>query len=123
MNEIVNKFLLAVDKFMPEMHLKQTACTYSTRSPFMKNKKRAQKFKETEDSRYIYENKLDKAYFRHDIAYWYFKDLAGRIASDKILHDKAFNIGKNRKYDGYQIGLASIGNKLFDKKSASLAWS
>ena len=39
MNEIVNKFLLAVDKFMPEMHLKQTACTYSTRSPFMKNKK------------------------------------------------------------------------------------
>ena len=69
MNEIVNKFLLAVDKFMPEMHLKQTAWTYSTRSPFMKNKKRAQKFKETEDSRYIIENKLDKAYFRHDIAY------------------------------------------------------
>ena len=68
MNEIFNKSLLAGDKFMPEIHLKQTACTYSARSPFMKNKKRTQKFKETEDSRYIYENKLDKAYFRHDVA-------------------------------------------------------
>ena len=68
MNEMFNKFLLAGDKFMPEIHLKQTACTYSARSPFMENKKRTQKFKETEDSRYIYENKLDKAYFRHDVA-------------------------------------------------------
>ena len=47
MNEIVNKFLLAGDKFMPEMHLKQPGFTYSACGPFTKNKERIQKFKET----------------------------------------------------------------------------
>ena len=42
------------------------------------------------------------------MAYGEFKDLTRRTASDKILHHKAFNIAKNRKYDGYQCGLASI---------------
>ena len=46
MNEIVNKFLLAGDKSMPEMHLKQPGFTYSACRPFTKNKKRIQKFKE-----------------------------------------------------------------------------
>ena len=36
MNEIVNKFLLVGDKFMPEMHLKQLGCTYSGCGPFTK---------------------------------------------------------------------------------------
>ena len=49
MNEIVNKFLLAGDKFMPEMHLKQPVFTYSACRPFTKNKERIQKFKETGD--------------------------------------------------------------------------
>ena len=40
-----------------------------------------------------------------------------RTASDKILRDKAFNIAKNPKYDGYQRGLASMVYKFFDKKS------
>ena len=74
MNRIVNKFLLAGDKFMPEMHLKQTRFTYSASCPFTKNK-------------------------------------------DKVLRDKAFNIAKNRKYDGYQRGLASMVYKFLDKKS------
>ena len=52
------------------------------------------------------------------MAYGDFKDLARRTASDKVLRDKAFNIGKNPKYDGYQRGLASISYKFFDKKSA-----
>ena len=52
------------------------------------------------------------------MAYGDFKDLAGRIASDKFLRDKAFNIAKNPKYDGYQRGLASMVYKFFDKKSA-----
>ena len=39
MKEIVNKFLLTGDKFMPEMHLKQPGFTYSTCGPFTKNKK------------------------------------------------------------------------------------
>ena len=47
-----------------------------------------------------------------------FKDLARRTASDKILHDKAFNIAKNTKYDGYQRVLASIVQNIFDKKTS-----
>ena len=54
------------------------------------------------------------------MAYGDFKDLKRRTASDKILRDKAFNIAKNPKYDGYQRGLASIAYKVFDKKFASL---
>ena len=83
-----------------------------------KNKERIQKFKETGDTKYIYKNELDKAYFQHDMAYGDFKDLARRTASDNVLRDKAFNIAKNSKYDGYQRGLASMVYKFFDKKSA-----
>ena len=49
------------------------------------------------------------------MAYGDFKDLKRRTASDKILRDKAFNIAKNPKYDGYQRGLASMFYKFFDK--------
>ena len=87
---------------MPEMHLKQPGFTYSACGSFTKNKERIQKFKETGDTSYIYKNELDKACFQHDMAYGDFKDLARRTASDKVLRDKAFNIAKNRKYDGYQ---------------------
>ena len=52
-NEIINKFLLATDKFMSEMHLKQPGLTYSACGPFTKNKERIQKFKETGDTNYI----------------------------------------------------------------------
>ena len=69
MNEIIYKFLLADDKFMPEMHLKQPGFTYSTCGPFIKNKERIQKFKDTGDTCYIYRNKSDEAYFQHDMAY------------------------------------------------------
>ena len=56
MNKIVNKFLLAGDKFMPKMHLIQQGFTYSALGPFTKNKERIQKFRETGDTSYIYEN-------------------------------------------------------------------
>ena len=52
------------------------------------------------------------------MAYGDFKHLARRTTADKVLRDKAFNIDKNPKYDGYQRGLASMVYKLFDKKSA-----
>ena len=121
MNEIVNKFLLAGDKFTPEMHLRQldlfdkSGFAYSACVPFTKNKKRIQKFKERGDSRYIYQNELDKACFQGDMASGDFKDLAKRTASDKILRDKAFNIAKTPKYNGCQRGLASMVYKFFDK--------
>ena len=118
MNEIVNKFLLAGGKYMPEMHLRQPGFTYSTCGPFTKNKERIQKFKETGDSQYTYQNELDKACFQHNMAYGHFKDLTRRAASAKILCDKAFNIAKNPKYDGYQRGLASMVHKIFVKKTS-----
>ena len=121
MNEIVNKFLLTEDKVMLEMHLKQSGFTYSACGPFTKNKDRIQKFKKTGDTNYVYKNELDKVCFKHNMAYGDFKDLTRRTASGKVLRDKAFNIAKNTKYDGYQRGLASIIYKFFDKKSTSLA--
>ena len=75
MNEKVNKFLLAGDKFMSEMHLRQPGFTYSACGPFTKNKERIQKFKETRDTNYIYKNEHDKACFQHDMAYGNVKDL------------------------------------------------
>ena len=83
MHETVKKFLLAGDKFMPEMHLRQPGFTYSACGPFTENKERIQKFKERGDSRYIYQNKLDKACFQHDMAHGDSKDLSGRTVSDK----------------------------------------
>ena len=79
-------------------------------------KKSIEKIKETGDSQYIYQNELDKTGFQHDTAYGDFKDLTRRTAFNKMLHDKAFNIAKNPKYDGYQRGLASMVYKCFDKK-------
>ena len=61
MNEIVNKYLLAGDKFMPEMGLKQPGFTYSACRPFTKNKAIMQTSKKAGDSRYIYRNELDKS--------------------------------------------------------------
>ena len=117
MNNIINKFLLVGNKFMPEMHLRQPQFIYSACGPFTKHKQRIQKFKETGDRNYIYKNELDKACFAHDAAYSHSKDLTKRAAADKILRNRAFNIAKDPKYDGYQTGLASMVYKFFDKKS------
>ena len=116
MNAIVNKLLLAGNKFMPEMHLKQPGFTYSACGPFTKNKEGIKKFKETGHLRYIYQNELDKTSFQHDMAYGNFKNLNRTAAADKVLRDKAFNIAEYLKYDGYQHGLASIVYKFLIKK-------
>ena len=118
MNEIVNKFLLVGDKFMPEMHIKLPGFTYSACGSFNKNKERVQNFKETGDTKYIYKNELDKTCFQHAMAYGDFKYLPKRTVLDKVLRDKGFEIASNPKYDAYQRGLASIVYKFFDKKSA-----
>ena len=105
---MVNKFLLASHKFMPEMHLMhliQQGFTYSACGPFTKNKERIQKVKETGDTNYIYKNELDKACFQLDMACGDFKELAKRTASDEVLRHKTLNIAKNPKHHGYQKGL------------------
>ena len=116
MNEIVNKFLFARDKFMPEMHLKQPGFTYSAYGPFTKNKERIQKFKEIEIQAIFTKTNLIKL----DFNMIWLKDLSRRTASDKVLRDQAFNVAKNAKYDEYQRGLASMVYRFFDKKFAAL---
>ena len=118
MNDIINKFLLVGDKFMPEMHLRQPGFTYSACGPFTKNKKRIKKFMTTGNTDFIYKNELDKACSQHDMAFGKSKDLVKRTQSDKVLRDKAFNIASDPKYDGYQRGFASMVYKFFDKKSS-----
>ena len=117
MNNVINKFLLAGDKFMPEMHLRQPQFVYSACGPFTRHKERIKKFKQTGDTRYIYRNELDKACFQYDSAYADHKDLINRTEAEKVLRDKAYDIASNPEYDGYQRGLASMVYKFFDKKS------
>ena len=116
MNNVINKFLLAGDKCMPEMHLRQPRFVYSACGPFTRHKER---IKDTRDTRYIYRNELDKACFQHDSAYADHKDLVNRTEADKILKDKACDIASNPEYNGYQKGLASMVYKFFDSKVAS----
>ena len=59
---------------MPKSHLRQPGFTNNACGNFTKNKERIQKFKEIKDSRYVYQNELDKAYSQHDMAYGDFKD-------------------------------------------------
>ena len=115
-SNVINKFLLVGDKFMPEIHLRQSQFTYSACGPFTKHEQRIQKFKETGDTNYIYMNELDKVCFTHDAAYSDSKGLTKRTVADKILKNKAFDIAKDPKYDGYQRGLASMVYKFFDSK-------
>ena len=117
MNKVINKFLLAGDKFMPEIHLRQPRFVYSACGPFTRHKERIKEFKRTGDTCYIYRNELDKACFQHDSAYADHKDLINRTEADKVLRDKAYDIASNPKYDGYQRGLASMVYKFFGKKS------
>ena len=116
MNETVNTFLLAGDKFIPETHLKQPRFTHITCGSITENKERIQKLKATGDTSYIYKNELDKACFQHDMAYRDFKDLKRRTFSARFLRDKAFNIAKNPKYDEYLLWFINF----FDKKSTFL---
>ena len=119
MNNIINKFLLTGDEFMPEMHLRQPRFVYSACGAFVRHKERIKQFKRTGDTRYIYRNGLDKACFQHDSAYADHKDLINRTKSDKVLRDKVYDIASNPEYDGYQRGLSSMVYKFFDKKSAA----
>ena len=117
MNNIINKFLLAGDKFMPEMHLRQPQFVYSACGSFTRHKERIKQFKRAVDTRNIYRNELDKACFQYDSAYADHKDLINRTKSDKGLRDKAYNIASNPEYDGYKRGLASMVSNFFDKTS------
>ena len=112
MNEIVNKFLLAGNKFMPEMYLKQPGFTYSACGPFTENKETIEKFMQTGNTDFLYRNVFVKACFQNNMAYGKLKDLTKRTQSDKVLREKTFKIASDPKYC-YQRGLASMVYKFF----------
>ena len=101
---------------MPELHLRQPEFTYSACGPFTKRRERIKKLRETGNLKYLYRNELDKACFVNDAVYSYSEDLAKRNISDKILKDRAYEIARNRNYDGYQRALASIISKFLIRK-------
>ena len=92
---------------MPEVDW-QPDFVYSICGSFAKNIEKVQNFKEIGDSRYIYQNEVDKACFQHDIVYGDFKNLPRRTVSNKLFQDKAFIIAKIWSYDGYLRRLAWI---------------
>ena len=120
MNNIINKYFLAGDKFMSEMHLRQPQLVYSACGPFTRHKERIKEFKRTGDTRLLYGNELDRACFKHDAAYAKYKDAENRLISDQKLRNSAYDIASNPKYDGYQRGLAGMVYKFFDSKVAPL---
>ena len=77
---------------MPEIHLRKPGFTYSACVQFTKIKEKIKKFKETGDSRHVYQNELDKACFQYDMAYGEFKYLNRRTDANKSLPDQASNI-------------------------------
>ena len=104
---------------MPEMHLRQPGFTYSACGTLnQKLRETKKKRKKIGDSRYIYQNKLDKACFQHNMTYEDFNDLKRRKAAGKTLHDTTFIVVKNPTFDGYQCGIASVVYILFDKKAS-----
>ena len=114
MNKMVKIFLLTVDKFMPEMHFKQPEFTYSVCGAFTKHCERIQK--------HLYINELGKTLklllimMQHCLAYDS-KSLAKITSSDKSLKNRAYEIIRICKYDGYQRALASVVYTPFDKKT------
>ena len=119
MNKINNKFLLTEDKFMPELHLKQPGFTDGACESFTKHRERIKRFRETGNLKLLKRNELDRACFAHNAAYSNSKDIAKRTISDKTLKVRADEIVWNRGYDSYQIALASMVYKFFDKKTRS----
>ena len=99
------------------MHLKQPGFTYSACGPFTKHHKRNKKSRETDHLKHLHRNELDKACCANDAAYSNCKNLAKRTISDKILKDRAYEIARSHKYDGYQRTLATMVYRFFDKKT------
>ena len=102
---------------MLEIHLRKPWFTYSACESFTKNKENIIKLKETGNSSNNYQKELDKGCFQHDMAYGGFENLNRRIAAEKVLCDKAFDIAEIPKYNIYQSWIAPMVYGFFDKKT------
>ena len=117
-SDIINKFLLIEDKFMPEMHLwDPKAKKYSACGPFTRHQKRIDMFIKDGRLSHILKNRLDAACFQHDSAYAKYKDRLNRKQSDIVLKNKALTIATDSRVNGYQRGLASMVYKFFNERN------
>ena len=117
-SDIINKFLLIGDKFMPEMHLWDPRVKkYSACGPFTRHQKRTDMFMEDGRLSHILKNRLHPACFQHDSAYAKYKDRANRRQSDIVLKNKALKISTDPRVNGYQRGLASMVYEFFNERT------
>ena len=108
-SDIIHKFLLIGDKFMPEMHLWDPKVKkYSGCGPFTRHQKRIDMFIKDGKLSHILKNRLDAACFKHDSAYAKYKDRLNRKQSDIVLKNKALKIATDPRFNGYQRGLACM---------------
>ena len=115
-SDIINKFLLIGDKFMPELHLYDPKNgKYSACGSFTKDQQRIDHFMKDGKLSRVTKNKLDAACFQHDSAYAKYKDSVNRKKSDIVLKNKAYKIALDPKVDGYQRSLAAMIYKFFNK--------
>ena len=112
-SDIINTFLLVVDKFMPELHLWDLKVKkYSASGPFTRHELRINNFMKDDTLSH-----LDKACFQHDAAYNKYKDLKNRTQSDIVLKNKAYEIAVDSKVHGFQRRLAAMVYKFFNERS------
>ena len=117
-NDVINKFLLIGDKFMPEMSLWDPKVKkYSACGPFTRHQKRSDMFMKDGRLNHILKNRLDAACFQHDSAYAKYKDRANRKQSDVVLKNKALKIATDPRVNGYQRELASMVYKFFNERT------
>ena len=116
--DIINRFLLIGDKFMPEMDLWDPKVgKYSACRPFTRHKQRINDVMNNGKLSHILKNKLTTACFQHDSAYAKYKDRLNRKKSDVVLTNKALEIVMNPRINRYQRGLTSMVYKFFDKRT------
>ena len=117
-SDIIKRFLLVGDKFMPEMHLWDPKVKkYSACGRFTRHQQRTNEFMKDGKSSHIAKNRLDAACFQHDSAYNKYKDSVNRKQSDIVLKNKVLKIATDPKVNGYQRSLAAMVYKFFDERT------
>ena len=117
-NDIIHKFLLIGDKFMPEMHFWDPKVkNYSACGLFTRDQQKINEFMKDGRLSHIAKNRLDAACFQHDSAYAKYKDRLNRKQSDIVLKSKALEIATDPRVNAYQRGLASMVYKFFNERT------
>ena len=119
--DIINRFLLIGDKFMPEMHLWDPKVKkYSACGPFTRHQQRIDDFMKDGKISHIAKNRLDAASFQHDSDYNKYKDSLNRKKYDVVLKNKALKFATDPKVNGYQRGIAAMVYKFFNERTKGI---